>query len=124
MKIIWILDPPIFYAEPHKDQILYKDWHLQMLNKMSANKLSIPTEALKLAYIQSFTTDNAFAQIRPKLGLNLTRPFRTVSKIFKVLTVVFGNANQKQKAWTQYCSLQQGTQDFQFFRAEFLRLSQ
>ena len=28
VKIIWIPDPPTFHAEPQKDQILYKDWHL------------------------------------------------------------------------------------------------
>ena len=50
-KMIKILDLFTFHAEPHKDQILYKDWHLQMLNKISANELFMPTEALKLAYI-------------------------------------------------------------------------
>ena len=115
VKIIWIPDPPTFYAEPQKNQILYEDWHFQMLNKMAANKLTMPMEVIKLVYVQSFTADNAFAQIRPRLGPNAARPFRTASEIFKMLTAAFGNANQKQEAWTQYCSLRQGTRNFKSF---------
>ena len=105
VKIIKILDPSTFYAEPQKDKILYKDWHLQMLNKMSANKLSMPTETLKLAYVQSFTADNAFAQIKPRLDPNATKPFATANEMFEVLTAAFSNAFRKQEARMEYRSL-------------------
>ena len=44
--------------------------------------------------------------------------------MFKVLTAAFGNANQKQETWTQYCNLWQGDKDFNTFWTEFLKLSQ
>ena len=50
MKIIQIPDPSTFHASK-KDEILYKNWHLQMLNKMSANESTMLTETLNLAYI-------------------------------------------------------------------------
>ena len=73
-----------------------------MLNKLSANGTTMPTESLKLGYIQSLTADNAFAQLVPRLRTNATKPFSTASKMFKVLTAAFGNANQKQKAQANY----------------------
>ena len=121
-KIIRIPDPPTFHAS-EKDRISYEDWHLQMINKMSANESTMPTEALKLAYIQSLTADNAFAQIKPRLGLNATRPFATASEMFEVLTAAFGNAFCKQEARIEYRSLRQGSQDFSTFWAEFQRLA-
>ena len=76
-----------------------------MLNKMSANKSTMPIETLKLAYIQSFTADNAFAQLKPKLH-SATKLFRMANKIFEVLMAAFGNINKKQKARARYCGLQ------------------
>ena len=66
-----------------------------MLNKISTNKLTMLTKALKLAYIQSLMADNAFAQIKPKLGFNAIKLFAIASKMFEVLTAAFGNALRK-----------------------------
>ena len=118
VKIIKTPDFFTFYAEPQRDKILYKNWHLQMLNKISANKLTMPIEALKLVYIQSFTANNAFVQLKLRL-CSATKPFKMASKIFKVLTAVFGNANQKQETWAQYCDLRQKDKNFSTFWAKF-----
>ena len=99
---------------PHKDQILYENWYLQMLNKMSANELTMPTKALKLAYFQSLTANNAFVQLKPRLH-SATKLFTTASKMFKVLMAAFGNANKKQEARAKYCSLRQRTRDLKSF---------
>ena len=80
-----------------------------MLNKMSANKLSMSIKALKLAYIQNFTADNAFAQIKPRLNPNATRLFTIASEMFEMLTAAFNNALCKQKARIEYKSLHQGS---------------
>lgn len=42
VKVVKIPDPSVF-DRSEKDQILYDDWHLQMLNKMSANEELIST---------------------------------------------------------------------------------
>ena len=94
-----------------------------MFNKISANVLTMPMETLKLAYIQSFIADNAFAQLKLRLR-SATKSFRMASKMLNVLTAAFGNANKKQEAKAKYCSLQQGTWDFKSFWAKFLSLSQ
>ena len=52
-RVIKIPDPDQFYADKAKDEITYKDWHLQMLSKMSINALTMPTEASKRGYVQS-----------------------------------------------------------------------
>ena len=83
----------------------------------------MPTEALKLVYIQSFMADNVFAQLKLRLCFT-TKLFKTASKMFKILMAVFGNANKKQEAKAKYCSLWQGIRDFSSFWTKFLRLSQ
>ena len=84
----------------------------------------MPMKAIKLAYIQSLTADNVFAQLKSRLGPKVTKPFKTASKMFNMLTAAFGNPNKKQEARTKYCDLQHGQKEFCAFWAEFLSLSQ
>ena len=101
MKVVKISNSSVFYASA-ADKIFYEDWHLQMLSKISINKSSTPIEAAKKVYLQSFTTDNALAQLKLRLKPNATRPFATTNEIFEVLTATFGNANEKQKNKAKY----------------------
>ena len=123
-KVIKIPDPEKFYADKEKDEITYKDWHLQMLSKMSINTLTMPTKAAKRGYVQSQTGGHALAQLKPRLRPNSTNPFLLADEMFEVLTAAFGNANQKQKDRVAYRSLNQGTRDFSSFWAELQRLAQ
>ena len=75
-----------------------------MLNKMSAIESTIFTKALKLAYIQCFMADNAFAQLKSRL-YSATKPFMTTSEMFEVLIAAFSNALRKQEARIEYRSL-------------------
>ena len=95
-----------------------------MQKKLHANKCYMPTELLKMAYLQSCVADNALAQFSTRLRDNATKPFTTASEIIEVLIAAFGNALHKQEACMEYRSLCQGTQDFSTFWAEFQRLSQ
>ena len=108
-KVVRIPDPLIFHADPTKDTIKYRDWHLQMRNKLQANGTHMPTEALKKSYVQSRVADNALAQLSTQLEEDTTRPFETSKKMFDVLMAVFGDTNCKRKARIEYRSLWQGT---------------
>ena len=92
-RVIKIPDPDQFYADKAKDNILYEDWHLQMLSKMSINASAMLTEASKRGYVQSQTGSHALTQLKPRLRPNATNPFRTADEMFEVLTAAFGNAN-------------------------------
>ena len=84
----------------------------------------MPTESLKILYIQSLLADNALGQVSARLGKDSTRPFTSAKEILKVLTAGFGNANEVEEARAAYRSLCQSTRDFSSFWAEFQRLSQ
>ena len=114
-KMVRILDPPIFHADPAKDTITYWDWHLQMRNKLQANGAHMPTEALKKSYVQSRVADNALAQLSTRLEEETTRLFATVKEMFDVLTAAFGDTNRKCDARMEYRLLRQGTRDFNTF---------
>ena len=118
VKIICILDSSTFYASI-KDKITYKNWHLQMQNKLHANKAYMPIEFFKMPYIQSRMADNALVQISTWLENNATWLFKTAKKMLEVLTAVFANKNQKQKAHIEYRALQQRTKDFSTFWTKF-----
>ena len=92
-RVIKIPDPERFYADKRKAKITYKDWHLQMLSKMSINASTMPTKAAKHGYVRSQTSGHALAQLKPRLRPNSTNSFMTADKMFEVLTAAFGNAN-------------------------------
>ena len=123
-RVVKILDPDRFYADKVKDNILYEDWHLQIISRMSINASAMPSEEAKQGYIQSRVGGHALAQLKPRLRPNATNPFRTSDEMFEVLTAAFDNANQKQKDRATYQSLSQGARDFSSFWAEFQRLAQ
>lgn len=58
-KVIWIPDPPTFYAKVRIDLILYKNWHLQMQNKLHADNFYILIKFFKMLYVQSYVANNA-----------------------------------------------------------------
>lgn len=91
---------------------------------MRANEVYMPTESLKISYVQSLVADNALAQLSARLQEDAMRPFATAKIMFDVLTAGFGNPNRKQKARAAYRSLRQGTREFSSFWAEFRRLAQ
>ena len=123
-RVIKIPDPDRFYADKVKDEITYKDWHLQMLSKMSINASTMPLEEAKRGYVQSRVGGYALAQLKPRLRPNAANPFRTADEMFEVLTAAFGNANQKQEDRAAYKALNQDSRDFSSFWAEFQRLAQ
>ena len=123
-RVIKIPDPPIFHGKPGVDQLSYKDWLLKMRNKLRANESYMPTESLKISYIQSLLADNALGQVSARLGKDSTRPFTSAKEILEVLTAGFGNANEVEEARAAYRSLRQGTREFSVFWAKFQRLSQ
>lgn len=113
-KVVKIPDPLIFHASI-ENIILYENWYLQMLSKISINKSEMLTKKLKWSYLVSCTTGNALVQLKSKLCSDATRLFTTVDEIFEVLTAAYGNTNQKQKNKAKYQNLRQGTQDFSAF---------
>ena len=122
-KVVRIPDPPIFHADLAKDTITYRDWHLQMRNKLQANEAHMPTKSLKKSYVQSRVADNALAQLSTRLEKEATQSFATAKKMFDVLTASFGDTNRKRNACMEYRSLRQGTRDFNTFWAQFQRLA-
>ena len=122
-KLIKIPDPLKFHRKPAIDSILYKDWLLQIWNKLRANEAYMPNKFLKISYIVSLVADNALAQLRARLKDKATQLFTTAKKLLEVLTVAFENVNCKQEARLEYQSLCQGTGDFRSFWAEFQRLA-
>lgn len=69
---------------------------------MVANKRMMPTELLKMLYIQSWVSGDALTQFEPRLHENNTCLFTTAIKILDTLTTVFGDPNRKQTARTKY----------------------
>ena len=118
-KVVRIPDLSIFHVDSTKDTITYKDWHLQMKNKLQANEAHIPTGFLKKSYMQSRVADNALAQLSTYLEEEATRLFATAKEMFNVLTASFGDTNQKCNVCIEYRSLQQETRDFNTFWAQF-----
>lgn len=123
-RVIKILDSPKFHKKPAINLIPYKNWLLQVKNKLRANKSYMPTEFYKMSYIQSLVANNALVQISTQIGDNAMWSFTTVKEMFDVLTARFNNLNEKKKARSVYRSLRQGTRDFNFFWIEFQKLSQ
>ena len=99
--MIKTLDPPKFFANAG-DKISYNDWHLQMLSKMSINKLIMLTKSSKQSYILSRVADKTFAQLKFCLHADATKFFGKIDEMFEVLTAAFGNANKKQKSKAKY----------------------
>lgn len=94
-----------------------------MKNKLRAKDSYMPTEFLKMLYVQSRVADNPLAQISTRLDEDAARPFTTAKEMLVVLTAAFGNKNRKREARMEYRSLRQGTRDFNTLWAEFQRLA-
>lgn len=94
IKMIWIPDPSKFYANALKNKVLYKDWLLQIQNKVQTNESYMPTKFLKKSYMQSHIADNALAQISIQLENNAAQLFKIAKKMLDMLTAAFGNKNQ------------------------------
>lgn len=50
---------------------------------MQANEALMPTDLLKISYVQNRTSGNAFAQLKPRLRADVMRPFASVNKMFE-----------------------------------------
>lgn len=81
------------------------------------------TDGLKRSYLQNRLADNAFAQLKPRLRADATRPFTSANEIFETLTAAFGDPSRKQNARTSYRAMRQGEKDFNTFWAELQRLA-
>lgn len=81
-KVIRILDLLKFYGKPKIDSISYRNWHLQMRNKMQANKVYMATKQLKILYVLSLVANNALTELSVQLEKDLIRLFTTAKEMF------------------------------------------
>ena len=122
-KMVRIPDFFIFHVNSTKNTILYRDWHLQMRNKLQANKAHMLTKTLKKSYMQNRVADNTLAQLSTCLKKEATQLFASAKKMFEILTAAFGDTNRKQEACIEYRLLHQRMQDFNTFWAHFQQLT-
>ena len=119
-KVIEIRDPEVFDG---KDLTKFSGWLLQVKSKMRANAIFMPTEELRMAFVTSLLTDDALAQLEPRLLDGSTKPFANAAEMLQTLESAFGDPNRKQKAHERYIALRQGDRDFTSFWVEFQRLA-
>lgn len=113
-KVIKIPDPLKFYGKPAIDLILYKDWLLQIKNRLRTNNSYISIILFKMLYIQHCMTNNALVQISTQIGNNATWPFTIAKKMLDVLTAGLNNPDEKN-ARLAYKSLRQSARKFGCF---------
>ncbi|MCJ1262306.1 hypothetical protein MMC22_002176 [Lobaria immixta] len=81
-------DPPIF---DDGNNITLEHWLVKMRSKMEFDADLMPTEAFRMAYVQSRVGGGAFGQLERRLRKNAARPLRNTEEMLSCLEGIYGN---------------------------------
>lgn len=114
-----IPDPPIF--TDGKNSIV-EHWLIKMRGKMEADADLMPTEALRMAYVQSRVGGDAMNYLVPRMSKDSPKAFETAEEILEYLERIFGDPYGQENAENKFRNLVQGEKDFATFWADFQHL--
>ena len=89
-----------------------------MVKKLTANTNHYPTEALRMAYVDSHVDREAYKYLAARSRIGARKPFVTIEKMFEVLQKAYGDVNRKHTAMNKFRDLKM-TKDFNSFWAKF-----
>lgn len=107
-KIIEIPDPEVFSGDPKK----LAPFLQAMSVKLLSNASFFPTEQLRMAYFISRLSDKAHGQVKAYILPSGAINFPSVEEITKLLTVCFGDVDEKNTAAKQILVCGQGHRSF------------
>ena len=94
-------NPPMF-IDDHVIGFDIDVWESKMVKKLTANANYYPTEALRMAYIDSHVNEEAYKHLVARLRIDAQKSFVTAKEIFKVLQKVYGNVNRAHTAMNKF----------------------
>ena len=89
-------------------------WESKMVKKLTVNANHYPTEALRMAYVDSHMDREAYKHLAARSRISAQRPFATAKKMFKVLQKAYGNVNRAHTAMNKFRDLKM-TKNFNSF---------
>ena len=110
-------DPPML-TDGHAAGFDIDVWESKMVKKLIANANHYPTEALRMAYVDSRVDKEAYKHLAARLRIGTRKPFATVEEMFEVLQKAYGDVNWTHTAMNKFRDLKM-MKDFNSFWAEF-----
>ena len=89
-------------------------WESKMTKKLVANANHYPTEALRIAYIDSCMDGNVYKHLVTKSRIGARKLFVMAEEIFEILQKAYGDSNCAHMAANKFCDLKM-TGDFNSF---------
>ena len=73
-----------------------------MVKKLTANANHYLTEALCIAYVDSYVDEEAYKHLAARSRIGAQKPFATAEAIFEVLQKSYRDVNQKHTAMNKF----------------------
>ena len=87
-----LLDPPML-TDGHATGFDINIWESKMIKKLTANANHYPTEALRMAYVNSRMDRKAYKHLAARLRIGVQKLFATAKEMFEVLQKAYGDVN-------------------------------
>jgi hypothetical protein len=116
-----LADPPLL---DDGREVQYEAWETQMKLKMAANADHFPTPSMRIAYVSSRCTGEAYKHLAARLRTGASMPYHDDCDVFEHLREVFGDPNRLENAQTEYHELRmKANEKYQTFVSRFLYLA-
>ena len=89
-------------------------WKSKMVKKLTANADHYPTEALRMAYVDSCMDREAYKHLAARSRIDAWKPFAMTKEMFEVLQKAYRDVNRKHTAMNKFRDLKM-TKDFNSF---------
>ena len=73
-----------------------------MVKKLTANANHYPTEALRIAYVNSCVDGEVYKHLAARSRIGAQKPFATTKKMFEVLQKAYGDVNRAHTAINKF----------------------
>ena len=93
-------------------------WESKMIKKLTANADYYPTEALRIAYVDSRIDEEAYKHLAARSRIGAWKLFATAKEMFEILQKVYGDVNRAHITMNKFWDLKM-TKDFNSFWAKF-----
>ena len=77
-------------------------WESKIIKKLTANSDHYPSEALRMAYVNSRVDGEAYKHLAARLRIDTQKPFATAEEMFKVLQKAYGDVNRAHTAMNKF----------------------
>lgn len=102
----------------HTTMFNIKVWESKIVKKLIANVNHYPTEASRMAYIDSHMDGEPYKHLAAKSRIRAQKLLSMVKKMFKVLQKAYSDVNQAHTVMNKFWDLKM-TKDFNSFWAKF-----